>query len=376
MLARPDSSRVPAPAHVTGVPLDRARVVVVEVLRLLVVVLALSSGYAAGPTLLSVVPDVADAAPLLGAVVGALLGYVVGGFLSRLLVSGVDQAQRRIQRVESSVLVAVVIGVTLGLVVGFVLAVPLLLVPARGVAAPLAVMLVVLCAYTGARLGAVRGGDLSRWMGVRGRLEVVNPSRGGAAKLVDTSALMDGRLVDVARRGFLDGTLVVPMFVLHELQAVADGSDRRRAGRALRGLDALHTLEQEALVAVEVSDEDVAGVRDVDAKLAALCRARHAALVTVDGNLERIAEIAGIRVLNLHGLADALRPPVVPGDEVALHLERTGQQAGQAVGHLEDGTMVVVEDAGDLVGQEIEVHVTSITQTRRGRMLFARPAAA
>ena len=281
------------------------------------------------------------------------------------------------QVIPSVVLVAGAIGATIGLLLGLVVAVPLLLVPARAVTLPLAVLVLVVLAYAGARTGAARVGDFGRWVGARGRLSVTNPSRGGGTKLVDTSALMDTRLVDVARRGFLDGTLVVPMFVLEELQSLADGGDRRRAGLARRGLDALQTLQHEALVAVEVTDDEVPGVREVDAKLAALCRERSCSLVTVDGNLERVAEIAGIRVLNLHGLADALRPPVQPGDEVSIELVKEGQQAGQAVGYLDDGTMVVVEDASGQVGASVDAshHVShpdeagphALRGTRHGR---------
>ncbi len=182
---------------------------------------------------------------------------------------------------------------------------------------------------------------------------------------------MDGRLVEVARAGFLEGTLVVPQFVLAEVQAMSDVEDSRRRSLARRGLDALKQLQEEGLVAIEITDEDVPQHREVDAKLAALCRQRQAAMITVDGNLARVAEIGGVRVLNVHGLAEALRPPVIPGDRVELRIVKTGTEAGQGVGYLADGTMVVVERGADRMQETVAADVTSIMQNRQGRMLFA-----
>ena len=263
------------------------------------------------------------------------------------------------------------IGAAVGALAGLVVLLPVVLLPYQRYTVPVTLVIVLVLAYTGGRLGASRGAELGRFVGVRGRLDVRTPSRGSGVKVLDTSALVDARVVDVARAGFLDGTIVVPGFVLDELQGLADAGEdhRRRAGR--RGLDALQVLQDESLVAVEISHDDLPGVAEVDAKLAALCRIRGAALITTDGNLARVAEIGGVRVLNLHTLADAVRPPVLPGERLALRLVRAGRDAGQAVGYLDDGTMVVVEDAAARVGDEVAVDVTSIVQNRHGRMLFA-----
>lgn len=350
----------------------RGALVIVELVRLAVVVVLTAVGFGLGPSAAGVIDDGdPERTRLVTSVLGALFGYLLGGVLGRQVIRGVDRAQDRLSRVDSALLVSAVIGGTLAAALGVVVATPLLLLPSRSVGSMVAIVVVATLAYAGGRLGASRGGDLSRYIGVRGRLEVKSPSRGGGTKLIDSSALIDGRLVEVARAGFLEGTLVVPVFVLHEVQAMADSEDRRKRELARRGLDALKTLQEEGLVAIEISDEDVPEHRDVDAKLATLCRRRQAAMVTVDSNLARVAEIAGIRVLNLHALADSLRPPVIPGDRIDVRVVKPGTELGQGVGYLADGTMVVVEEGGDHIGTGVTADVTSIMQNRQGRMLFA-----
>jgi len=348
----------------------------VELFRLGIVVAMLALGFTLGPTMAGWIgEDDAERSKLIASVLGALVGYLLGGGLGRGFLKGVDEAQSRLQRIDAAVLIAAAVGAVVAGLFGMALLWPVLLLPWwQTVTIPLAMVVLLSLLYTGGRLGAARGGDLLRFVGARGRLEVSSPSRGGGVKLVDTSALMDGRLVDVARAGFLEGTLVVPEFVLQEMQALADVEDKRRRTAARRGLDALRELQEDHLVAVEVTQDEVPGVVEVDAKLAKLCRDRHAALVTVDGNLARVAEISGVRVLNLHGLADALRPPAIPGDRVRIQVVREGREEAQGVGYLPDGTMVVVERAVDRVGNWVSADVTSIVQSRQGRMLFAQPA--
>jgi uncharacterized protein YacL len=354
---------------------SRSGQVVIELLRLGVVLLLTAGGYALG----ELVDDWFDLGEtettrLLTSVLGALVGYLLGGALGRSVVRGVDTASARLDRIPASQLVATGIGTAAGALVAVAVMLPVLLLPYQRYTVPITLLVLLILAYAGGRLGAARGPELGRFIGMRGRLEVHTPSRGRGAKLLDSSALIDGRIVDVARAGFLEGTLIVPVFVLQEVQALADAGEahRRRLGR--RALDTVQVLQDEGVVAVEVSDEDVPGVVDVDGKLAALCRERQAELVTCDSNLARVAEISGIRVLNLHVLADAVRPPVLPGDRLALRVVRTGREPQQGVGYLDDGTMVVVDGAERAVGQDLEIDITSIVQNRQGRMLFGVPA--
>jgi uncharacterized protein YacL len=192
-----------------------------------------------------------------------------------------------------------------------------------------------------------------------------------AVTLLDTSTIIDGRIADVVSTGFVEGTLLVPRFVLRELQRLADGADSLRRNRAKRGFEILKRLQD--LHSVQILELDIAGASDVDAKLVELARQRGARILTGDYNLNRVAELSGIKVLNVNELANALKPVVLPGESLRVQVLREGKEAGQGVGFLEDGTMVVVEQGRRLLGQEVPVVVTSALQTSAGRMVFARP---
>ncbi|MFT5223296.1 MAG: hypothetical protein ACI867_001611, partial [Glaciecola sp.] len=332
----------------------------------------MAAGYGLAPTITDLLnqPDV-ESVRFLASLLGALTGYVVGGAGGRAGIRGVDRAESRMHQVEAGVLVAAVIGAVLGATMAFALLWPTLLLPARRVTLPLAMVVAIGVTYLGGRVGAARAGDLARFVGVRGRLEVRSPSRGDGVKVVDTSALIDGRLVEVARAGFLEGTLVVPQFVVYEMQGLADAEDLQRRERGRRGLDVLKTLQDDRRVGIEISGDEASMVSDVDAKLVKIAVDRVGALITVDANLARVAEVSGVRVLNLHRLAMSLRPPVVPGQRIGLVIVKEGRESGQGVGYLEDGTMVVVEGGAAHCGGEVTADVTSMTQNRNGRMLFA-----
>jgi uncharacterized protein YacL len=354
----------------------RSGQVVTEVLRLGVVLLLTAAGYALGELIDGWLElGEADTTRLVTSVLGALIGYVVGGLIGRAAVRGVDTAAERLQGIPSAQLVAIGIGAATGALVSIALMLPVLLLPYQAFTVPFTLVFALLLAYAGGRIGATRGAELARFIGLRGRIDVRTPSRGRGVKLVDSSALIDGRIVEVARAGFLDGTLVVPEFVLEEVQGLADAGEPHRRRLGQRGLATVRVLQDEGIVAVEIDHDPAPEAREVDSKLASRCRDLQAAMITCDGNLARVAEIAGIRVLNLHVLADAVRPPVLPGDRVDLRLVREGREVGQAIGYLDDGTMVVVEQAAAEIGGTVGVDVTSIVQNRQGRMLFAVVAA-
>lgn len=344
---------------------------VTELVRLTVVLSLTAAGYGLGTVAdQALEPGTEETTRLVTSVLGALLGYLAGGVLGRAVVRGVDSATQRLSQVPAVALVSAGIGAALGAFIGVALLVPVLLLPYQQVTVPIALLALIVLAYTGYKLGADRGGELGRFVGLRGRLEVRTPSRGRGVKVVDSSALIDGRIAEVARAGFLDGTLVVPRFVLAEVERIAEHDEPHRAKLGERGLATLQTLQDEGLVAVEIDDDEVAGVAEVDAKLAAMCRDRRAGLLTADVGLAKTAERSGIRALNPHALADAVRSPVLPGDRVELRVVRSGREPKQGIGYLDDGTMVVVEDGADLVGTSVEVDVASIVQSRTGRMLF------
>jgi uncharacterized protein YacL len=192
-------------------------------------------------------------------------------------------------------------------------------------------------------------------------------------RVLDTSVLVDGRIADIADAGFLDGALIVPQFVVGELQRLADGSDAVRRNRGRRGFDVLDRLRRSPAVRLTLIEADVPEATDVDAKLVALARSRGARLLTNDAGLGRVASLAGIAVSNLNELALSLRPAALPGEALQVQVVREGKEAGQGVAYLDDGTMVVVEGGKRFLGQSVDVVVTSALQTSAGRMIFSRP---
>ena len=190
--------------------------------------------------------------------------------------------------------------------------------------------------------------------------------------LIDTSVIIDGRIVDICKTRFLSGKIVIPRFVLKELQQIADSTDPIKRQRGRRGLEMLHTIQKESGLDITLHEEDFPEVNEVDAKLVKLAKLLEAKILTVDYNLNRVAGIQGVRVLNINELANALKPVVFPGEQMHIKLIKEGKEHNQAVGYLDDGTMVVVEDARRLIGQEVKIVVTSVLQTQAGRMIFTK----
>ncbi len=190
--------------------------------------------------------------------------------------------------------------------------------------------------------------------------------------LLDTSVIIDGRIVDICKTRFLGGKLIIPKFVLRELQQIADSTDPIKRQRGRRGLEILNTIQNESGMDITIHEQDFTESSEVDAKLVLLAKLLEAKILTVDFNLNRVASIQGIKVLNINELANALKPVVFPGEEMHLKLIKEGKEHNQAVGYLDDGTMVVVEDARRLIGQDVKVAVTSVLQTQAGRMIFTK----
>ena len=191
--------------------------------------------------------------------------------------------------------------------------------------------------------------------------------------LLDTSVIIDGRIADIARTGFLPGSLLIPRFVLNELQYIADSPDSLRRQRGRRGMEVLSQLQKEPVIPVRITDIDVEGVRDVDDKLVILARQLRCPILTNDYNLNRVAELQGVNVLNVNELANAVKSVLLPGEALAIRVIQEGKESGQGVGYMDDGTMVVIENGREYLSQEILVTVTKVLQTAAGRMIFARP---
>ena len=274
-------------------------------------------------------------------------------------------------RLKATPLVDLISGL-LGMIVGLVLAVLVgSFVRDFPFGVPLSAILAALLAFFGASVGLTRRGELLALAGGR------RPEEGGRRikkVLVDTSVVIDGRILDVAASGFLDYPLVITRAVLRELQSIADSADPLRRNRGRRGLDVLGQLQQLPGMELEFIDEPGGPDQEADALLVQLARRHGWAVMTNDFNLNRVAKLEGLHVLNLNELASAMRPVAIPGEELTVTLVREGREAGQAVGYLDDGTMVVVENGRRLINQTVATTVVSVLQTAAGRMIFAQPA--
>ncbi len=318
-----------------------------------------------------------------GAYAGALIAlwlvaWLVVGFavLPYLTVVPAAWLIRRVQELSTAEFVAAVVGLVLGLLMGLLLGFPLAAFPAPlGTWLPIGVSITLGLGMAG--LTVAKRHDLiaaAEAIGLFRRGEEPSDShRGEPHVVVDTSAIIDGRIADIAEAGFLQGTLVVPRVVLEELQRIADSPDTMRRARGRRGLEIVARLQKEDRVPVEIADEMHPDIAEVDAKLVAMARARSGIILTNDFNLNRVAEIQGLRVMNVNSLANALKPAVLPGEELRVRVIQEGKEAGQGVGFLDDGTMIVVEGGARHVDRDIGVVVTRVLQTVAGRMIFAQP---
>jgi uncharacterized protein YacL len=307
----------------------------------------------------------------------AVMGFTIMPYVT---ITPARWLMRAVTDMSTDEFVAAVIGVLLGLLMGFLVGLPLTSLPgAAGFLVPIGVSVTLALGMMG--LTVAKRHDLR--MLVRdlwpGRIAAGPADELGRTydqvTYVDTSAIIDGRIVDIVASGFLGGLLIVPRFVLGELQHIADDAHPGRRNRGRRGMDVLAVLQKDHRVEVEMSAEDDPGASTVDAKLVSLALDRGAAILTTDYNLNRVAQLQGVRVMNVNQLANALKPAYLPGEELRVRVVQEGKEPGQGVAFLEDGTMVVVEGGGAHIEGELDVTVTRILQTVAGRMIFAEMAA-
>lgn len=344
----------------------------VEVVRLFIVFLATIAGHTIGRSFGD--DTSASTAALIGATLGASVGYVAGGVIGRLLGRAIGVVERHVEKAHAGRMLAGAFGAAFVGGLSALIGTPFVILLPGLWGWPVLGLIVWTGVYVGYRVFASRFEDLLALAGLSTRPLVRATPWSQAepdAYLVDTSAIIDGRLLAVTRAGFLSGPLLVPQFVLDELQSIADAQDPVRRRKGLRGLDMLEAIQRHPGSDVHVVDDPVVEHDEVDAKLIALARRLKVRLLTVDTGLQRVAELRGVRCLNLHRLADGLRPVLVPGEVIRVPITREGREPGQGVGFLDDGTMVVVGDAAALVGKEVEVRITGNAKTAVGTMLFA-----
>jgi uncharacterized protein YacL len=347
----------------------RLRGRLVEGVRLIFIALIGTVGYHIGSARI----DTAERDTILYVFLGAACGYVLGGVFGRLTLEAVTGLEQELRRRPAAQIAGGVVGLIIGLVIALLLSVPVFFLPAS-YGWPAVLFVFIVLGSLGIRLGQDKHEDIFAFVGMKPR---VSARATGDLHVVDTSALIDGRIADLVATGFISGTLLVHEGVLKELQAIADASDHQRRTRGRRGLDVLVELQKSPLVQIQLVEE--AGIVDVDAALVRLARESGASLVTVDHNLALVAEALRVPVAQVNALASRFRTPVSAGDETEVRLVREGRDHGQAVGYLDDGTMVVVEEATDAIGSQVAVRVRNVIQTTTGRMIFATleaPAAA
>lgn len=294
---------------------------------------------------------------------------------------------RRLQALSAGDIVAGGAGLLLGLAAAALLTLPLRELPIVGSYAPTVAGFIF--AYVGAWLAMLRKREIAGYLGgvrtLRPATTIADnplpndepasspaPVFSERGVLVDTSAIIDGRIADIAQTGFVEGTLLVPRFVLNELQHIADNADSLRRARGRRGLEILNRMQKDSAINIQISDLDADNTPEVDSKLIKIARQHRYAILTNDYNLNKVADLQGVKVLNINALANALKPNMLPGELLDVHIIQDGKEMGQGVGYLDDGTMVVVENGRQFMNKTITVLVTRVLQTAQGRMIFAQ----
>ena len=319
----------------------------------------------------------------LSILLAAFIGYLVSQYILRIGLRVAKQIERILSRVPSQQLVAGTIGLLFGLIIANLIGMAFERVPIIGSYLP--IVLSAVLGYIGIRLGMDKGPDLYKTMvsytfrGGRNKGRTIKEPKEKetqpqtcSAKVLDTSVVIDGRILDIVNTGFLEGPFIVPVFVLEELQKLSDSADTLKRNRGRRGLDLLQTMREKLTDSMEIIDVNYEDLSEVDLKLIRLSMDKHWKLITNDFNLNKVATLQGVEVLNLNDLANAIKPKMMSGETLLVRIMKAGKEPHQGVAYLDDGTMIVVENGVDHVDQTVNVVVTSVLQTSAGRMIFAR----
>jgi len=295
---------------------------------------------------------------LVGAICGLAFGYVI------------IKIEEKIKDIPLKTIIGSLIGITLSLLIAnlFISRLLLTLIKDVPITLPIYVFIYFVMGYMGFRIGEHKSQtiDLSKIPILEKTDEMNN------AKILDTSTIIDGRIADICETGFIEGIFIIPQFVLYEIQHIADHQDPVKRTRGRRGLEILHRIQKQSNIKVKIVDYEFPRLKDVDSKLIALAKKLNGKIVTNDYNLNKVAELQGLEVLNINQLAAAMKPTVLPGEQMVIKILKEGKEYGQGIGYLDDGTMVVVDDAKRLLGRTVDAVVTSVLQTTSGRMIFAK----
>ena len=328
-----------------------------------------------GPFGFALATVIADA---LGFCLFGAIGYAVSNFIIAYTMRFTEVMAAVLAKVPTSNILVVAMGATIGLIVANLIGSPFSHLPIIGMYIPLILSLIL--AIVGAKVALIKHTDITSFFN---RIWSLRTSREASKeaeadnvcsnhKILDTSVIIDGRIADILKTGFLEGVLFIPGFVLEELQKIADSSDTLKRKRGRRGLDVVKAMQDGLSKQVEIINTDYDDITEVDAKLVRLAKEIGGLVITNDFNLNKVAEIQGVGVLNINDLANAVKPVVLPGEDMLVFLAKEGKESGQAVAYLDDGTMIVVEGGKKYIGESVSVVVTSVLQTSAGRMIFAR----
>jgi len=312
--------------------------------------------------------------PIFGAVLGGSLFILATSWVVDYVVSLIRWSEEKLLKTPFPDVMAGAFGMVVGLIIAYLMAPAIGLIPVVG--SVVQFFASVMLGYMGYRFFLSKREELisffpGKWGGKDKSKQGEN--RPGDAKILDTSVIIDGRIADIVKTGFLDGVLIIPSFVLEELQHIADSSDVLKRNRGRRGLDILNKIQKELKIKVQIMEIDFEEIHEVDSKLVRLAKQISGKVVTNDFNLNKVCELQGVGVLNINDLANAVKPVVLPGEEIFVQVIKDGKEYNQGVGYLDDGTMIVVEGGREFIGTRLEVLVTSVLQTSAGRMIFAKP---
>jgi uncharacterized protein YacL len=294
----------------------------------------------------------------------SIYGVLIGGFLGLIAIA----TELIFKKIEFGAIIGGLIGISCGLLFAYLLMLPLRPIFGEDTTVISFVLLAVF-GYSGLLLGLSRGKGIS----IAGIFKLFREQGADEdLKILDTSVIIDGRIADICETGFLEGVFIIPQFILQELQHIADAPDTLKRARGRRGLDILHKIQKMSRITVRIVDESFPKIKEVDAKLVALAKLLNAKVITNDFNLNKVAELQGVSVLNINELANSLKPVVLPGETMKVFILKEGKEYNQGVAYLDDGTMVVVENGRRLIGKNSDVTVTSVLQTTAGRMIFSK----
>ncbi|MFC0190597.1 PIN/TRAM domain-containing protein [Fictibacillus aquaticus] len=316
--------------------------------------------------------------PYTGAAIGAIIFYLSTFWLSDYVTGLIRWAEETVVKAPVTDVLFGTMGLIFGLIVAFLIQLPLNNMDIVVVSSVVPIFITFLLGYLGFQVGFKKRDELIQLFsinrtGKEKKKDGENSKHKSKQKILDTSVIIDGRIADICQTGFLEGPLVIPRFVLEELQYIADSSDVLKRNRGRRGLDILNRIQKELSIKVEIYEGDFDEVSEVDSKLVKLAQVTGGFVVTNDFNLNKVCELQNVSVLNINDLANAVKPVVLPGEELLVQVIKDGKEHNQGIAYLDDGTMIVVEDGRDYIGKTIDVLVTSVLQTSAGRMIFAKP---